>query len=104
MKYFPPESDDEFDDLWLIKYEDGDAEHMDAEEVIGAVVVVVVVVDVEGRSGFLWVRLETAGYLCWWDGISSSKRTIDLERDDFNFLASDEVRWSIPITKRFGDK
>lgn len=32
MKYFPPESDDEFDDLWLIKYQDGDAEHMDAEE------------------------------------------------------------------------
>lgn len=33
VKYFPPESDDEYDDLWLIKYEDGDAEHLNVEEV-----------------------------------------------------------------------
>lgn len=29
----PPESDDEHGDLWLIKYEDGDSEHFESDEV-----------------------------------------------------------------------
>lgn len=33
-KYFPPESDDEHGDLWLVVYEDGDAEHFNSDEVI----------------------------------------------------------------------
>lgn len=32
-KFAPEESDDEWDDLWLVKYEDGDAEHLDLDEV-----------------------------------------------------------------------
>ncbi|CAM9246092.1 unnamed protein product [Ectocarpus fasciculatus] len=34
--YLPPESDDEHGDLWLIKYEDGDSEHFDPEELTKA--------------------------------------------------------------------
>lgn len=34
VEYFPPESDDEYGDLWLIKYEDGDSEHFNEEEVM----------------------------------------------------------------------
>lgn len=33
-KFFPDESDDDFGELWLIKYSDGDSEHMDLSEVM----------------------------------------------------------------------
>lgn len=32
-KFFPEESDDEHGDMWLVNYDDGDAEHFDAAEV-----------------------------------------------------------------------
>lgn len=32
-KFFPEESSDKFGDLWLIKYDDGDSEHMNLQEV-----------------------------------------------------------------------
>ena len=32
-KHFAPEGDDDLGDLWLVEYEDGDAEHMDMVEV-----------------------------------------------------------------------
>ncbi|CBJ26215.1 conserved unknown protein [Ectocarpus siliculosus] len=31
-KHFPPQEDDSHGNLWLIKYDDGDAEHMNSEE------------------------------------------------------------------------
>ncbi|CAM9745284.1 unnamed protein product [Scytosiphon promiscuus] len=36
VKYFPPENDDEHGDLWLVNYEDGDAEHFNTQELEGA--------------------------------------------------------------------
>ncbi|CAM9946034.1 unnamed protein product [Ectocarpus sp. 6 AP-2014] len=36
LSYLPPESDDEHGDLWLIKYEDGDSEHFEPDELAEA--------------------------------------------------------------------
>lgn len=70
-KFLPEQDDDDHPDMWLIKYEDGDAEHMYADEVSSLcccyfcccnIIIIVVVAEVS----------KTVGDLCWWSDLSSS--------------------------------